>query len=694
MHLPDEVANYQARALDYISQMPDYPSQKFAGQGIVLCGGGETYFTCAWVCIQMLRKLGCTLPIEFWYLGSAEMNQEMIRLIEPLGVKCIDALEVWKEYPVKNLIGWELKAYAILHSQFEEVLYLDTDNVPVRDPAFLFESEGYQKTGSVFWPDRYLGRGHGLNWTKQEVWDICQVPFRNEPEFETGQIVLNKRRCWYPLLLTMHYNEHSDFYYAYFYGDKDTFRIAWHKLGVAFTLLPFANRSLHNDAVILQHDFEGEVLFQHRNGDKWSLSRNPMQIAGFKFEFDCLQLLQELRLRWPGMRRKLPDDFHAIEKKVYQELVDQKTFLSSPSNEDWVELSYEGFVVEPNKNIDKKWTVIRNGLDQVVLKFQFNTRYATSGFLWPKEHGAWKGMWMDMARTPIEIRPKLNAVDPVQLAFHQKLQEELINNFSPYPEGKYEGRGIIIVGGGNTYFPCAWVCINVLRKIHQCQLPIELWYLGKEEMPGVWEEKLSGLDVQCIDLYEVIGETQVKGYVAKPLSIIHSQFEEVLFIDADNVPIKDPAFLFEYEAYQELGAYFWPDYGRLASYQPIWSVCNVPYQNEPAFETGQMVINKRKSWEALQLTDFYNQHSDFYYQYLLGDKDTFHLAWRRLGQKYIMNSFDMSPINKTMRQFDYQGDLLFQHRNLDKWNLHGGNLKIQGFQFEEECISYLNELRE
>ena len=41
-------------------------------------------------------------------------------------------------------------------SSFEEVLYLDSDNVPLRDPAHLFESElysGKDKPGVVFWPD-------------------------------------------------------------------------------------------------------------------------------------------------------------------------------------------------------------------------------------------------------------------------------------------------------------------------------------------------------------------------------------------------------------------------------------------------------------------------------------------------------------------------------------------------------------
>lgn len=50
----------------------------------------------------------------------------------------------------------QIKAESILASSFEEVLYLDSDNVPLRDPEYLFKTELYSgkgKPGVVFWPD-------------------------------------------------------------------------------------------------------------------------------------------------------------------------------------------------------------------------------------------------------------------------------------------------------------------------------------------------------------------------------------------------------------------------------------------------------------------------------------------------------------------------------------------------------------
>ena len=92
----------------FIQTIPVYPD-RYRGRGIVICGGGVRYFTNAWVCINMLRRLGCRLPIQLWHLGAKEMDNQMKGLLIPLGVQCVDAFKVRREYPVRILHGWELK---------------------------------------------------------------------------------------------------------------------------------------------------------------------------------------------------------------------------------------------------------------------------------------------------------------------------------------------------------------------------------------------------------------------------------------------------------------------------------------------------------------------------------------------------------------------------------------------------------
>jgi len=275
----------------FIEKISDYPG-KFAGRGIVICGGGIKYFPCAWVCINMLRHLGCSLPIELWHLEPQEMDGEMKALLEPLNVQCIDALEVRKTSPSRRLGGWELKPYAILHTGFREVLLLDADNVPVVNPEFLFESKPYKNRGAIFWPD------YGQFKKSQIIWDNCGLERPPGPEFESGQIVVDKQRCWQALSLAMWFNEQSDFYYEHLHGDKETFHLAFCKLEKSFAMPARRIQPLY--ATMCQHDFQGKRIFQHRNTDKWNLFLTNKEVRGFRYETKCRAFVRQLQQLWDG----------------------------------------------------------------------------------------------------------------------------------------------------------------------------------------------------------------------------------------------------------------------------------------------------------------------------------------------------------------------------------------------------------
>jgi hypothetical protein len=268
----------------------DYPGG-FEGRGIVIPAGGLRYFACAWVSLNMLRHVGCALPVELWHLGPGEMTEQMRRLVEPLGAVCVDALEVRRRRPCRILNGWELKPYALLHSRFREAILLDADNFPLVDPSFLFDTPEYLECGAVFWPDR--GRMNPA----ADIWRLTGVAYRDEPEFETGQVVLDKARCWRPLSLTMWMNAHSDFWYRHVYGDKETFHLAWRKLGAGYAM-PARGLVELPCGVMCQHDFEGRRIFQHRSRAKWTVSRQNPRVPGFIGEELALAFLDRLRGQW------------------------------------------------------------------------------------------------------------------------------------------------------------------------------------------------------------------------------------------------------------------------------------------------------------------------------------------------------------------------------------------------------------
>ena len=265
-----------------------YPDGRFAGRGIVICGGGEKYLPSVYVLARLLRHLRCRLPIEVWHLGREEMPDEMRSVLAEQGVVCMDGAAMRQVHPARRLGGWELKCYALLHSAFAEVLLLDADNCPVRDPEFLFRTPQYAKHGAIFWPD-YTRFAKG-----QAVWLASGISYRDEPEFESGQIIMDKSRCWRALNVAMHLNEHSDWWYRVVHGDKDTFHLAWRKIGQTYAM---PNKPVEPlEATMLQFDFAGRRLFQHRNFAKWKLEGNP-RIPGFRLEEECLTFIADLRAR-------------------------------------------------------------------------------------------------------------------------------------------------------------------------------------------------------------------------------------------------------------------------------------------------------------------------------------------------------------------------------------------------------------
>ena len=79
---------------------------------------------------------------------------------------------------------------------------------------------------------------------------------------------------------------------------------------------------------MLQFDFAGERLFQHRNFAKWKLEGNK-HIVGFRLEKECFGFIEDLRERWvpalpPGTRRFRPEKAGAELRAVADGLCDGK----------------------------------------------------------------------------------------------------------------------------------------------------------------------------------------------------------------------------------------------------------------------------------------------------------------------------------------------------------------------------------
>ena len=295
-------AFYHALLRSAAAGFPACPAGRFRGRGIVLCAGGLRHLTNAFVCMKLLREF-TGLPIELFHAGAAEMPPPVADLLRrdfaPIALVDITApasREVCPFLRVDHFRGFQIKPFALLHSSFAEIFYIDADNIPLQSPEPLFAWEEYLRTGALFWPD--LERTKSTSESLFRVFGVTATALRRGDEFESGQMVLDKRRCWKALLTTCLANSDAagfrDFCFRHTLGDKDTFRLAFAFAGQPYHLLPHPALRVGNRFVlvpvpltgleikiqhdlgsfyatgILQHDRAGDPLFAHKTVCEWN----------------------------------------------------------------------------------------------------------------------------------------------------------------------------------------------------------------------------------------------------------------------------------------------------------------------------------------------------------------------------------------------------------------------------------------
>jgi hypothetical protein len=212
----------------------------------------------------LLRNhLGCQLPIELWQIGqeiSDSMKQQLENVKNTINISFkyvndyTDQPEFWK--------GWQIKAFILKHTSFDEVILCDCDIYFLQNPEIIFKDPGYIKTGTYFFKDwlkhnpgnvdievparagfirhlmpkrnRYFPEEwnyiYGLRDTVQSMWYYQ----------ESGVVYINK--TMHPDVIETIYklNENYKETYKYIYGDKETFWLACCMNDKPFCMNPIA----------------------------------------------------------------------------------------------------------------------------------------------------------------------------------------------------------------------------------------------------------------------------------------------------------------------------------------------------------------------------------------------------------------------------------------------------------------------
>lgn len=254
------------------------PENLYNGNGIVFVGGGKFNWLTL-LSIKSIRALGSELPIEVLIPKLDEYEPDLCARVFPaLNARCIFLPYMLSEIAEDHLNhidnnnkkpshvdlfefkGFQLKALAVLVLSFENVLLLDSDNIPVHTPDSLFNEEPFTTRGMIVWPDFWKRatspdyyRIAGLDVSDNEYLPLYNeedgvyenysnppnpdsVPFHQrkgaipDPSSESGQLLISKKTHTKSLLLALYYNLFGPTHFYPLFsqgsdgeGDKETF---------------------------------------------------------------------------------------------------------------------------------------------------------------------------------------------------------------------------------------------------------------------------------------------------------------------------------------------------------------------------------------------------------------------------------------------------------------------------------------
>lgn len=229
-------------------------SKIYKGTGIAIVAGAR-FMPIVTNSLRMLRRTGCSLPVEVFLANQEEYEVQLCEEIFPaLGAECRVLPDVLGKAALRNfpLKGYQFKILSALASSFEHVLLLDADNIAIKDPSVVFKSEVYKKYGYILWPDYWERSTHpeffniagttlgGVRDDVKKSDDDNEPPKLADlmgsmpnPSTESGQVFVNKSAKFKALLLATYYNLNGPRYYYPLFsqgmmgeGDKETFLAA------------------------------------------------------------------------------------------------------------------------------------------------------------------------------------------------------------------------------------------------------------------------------------------------------------------------------------------------------------------------------------------------------------------------------------------------------------------------------------
>ena len=281
----------------------DTPAPNYKNGRSIVTSMYDGEFAAGYVLIKELTRLGHIVPIEVFY-RQGELSNKQIEILEAVAptvsVKSIKGNAKDFTTPYGTKAGWSVKIHALYESEYQENLWIDSDNYPIRNVGFLFNDTEYRAKGSLFWRDVMSTDRANRYHDSAPLWPVFRVQPNDAEPFEAGQLLIDKLKCWPQFRLVKHYADNCEYYY-HFGGDTETFRMAWQhhaartggyhsyinyhadQQSVPYGFMPYGpfHKGVPNQygkwgggTVMVQRDRDGTELFNHMNINKLKLTNN------------------------------------------------------------------------------------------------------------------------------------------------------------------------------------------------------------------------------------------------------------------------------------------------------------------------------------------------------------------------------------------------------------------------------------
>lgn len=252
------------------------------------------------------------------------------------------------------------------------------------------------------------------------------------------------------------------------------------------------------------------------------------------------------------------------------------------------------------------------------------------------------------------------------------------------PPVEFKGKRGIVISAGGKYLDYGWVNAKWLRTVIKTDLPIQIWHLGKLEMPEKVKPRFAALDIELVDSFQVRNthwHRKLGGWQNKLYSATRAPFEQVVFYDADSFAAAPPEQVFDSPTFAQTGAIFWKDVNKCRLSNWLWVFAGItPPVTE--MDSGTFFINRADPaiWRSLLLANWLNEHSDITYKLAYGDKDMADVAFRFLRTPFHLaeSTWDGYGINHHLN-----GNLVSRHQMAAKRQEHAFHDPLLARLFEE-----------